>query len=354
MDWHLIIPGLEHCKAEPNCERLKNTLLRREVPTRVPFMELYQDEEIRAAILGRSLRIVEDLAELQLRLGYDTIPFRMSPTFKMARREAEDTAQLKRLQRSWVVESQGVIQSSEDFEDYPWPEVDQTIFARLDSAQRVLPEGMGITLQTSGVFENLLRLMSYQGLSEALYDSPQLVRKVADRIGDLLVRTYLQGIDCEKVIGAFYGDDMGFKTSTIISPEHLRTYILPWQRKIAHICHERGKIMVLHSCGNVEAVMEDLISFVGIDAKHSFEDAIEPVRLIKRRYGNRIGVVGGIDMDFLARQSVAEVATNTRRVLEECAPGGGYALGSGNSVANYVPVANYFAMLREGWTFRLV
>jgi hypothetical protein len=80
--------------------------------------------------------------------------------------------------------------------------------------------------------------------------------------------------------------------------------------------------MVLHSCGNVEAVMKDLISFVGIDAKHSFEDAIEPVGSVKRRYGNRIGVVGGIDMDFLARQSVAEVATYTRRVLEECAPGG--------------------------------
>lgn len=351
MDQHLIIPGLEHCKAEPNCERLKNTLLRKEVPKRVPFMELYQDDEIRTAILGRPIGNIRDIAELQLRLGYDTIPFRMSPPFRMVRKEAEDTAQLTRRGRSWVVESQGVIKNSEDFRNYLWPEVDRTIPAQLDYAQQVLPEGMGITLQTSGVFENLIRVMSYEGLSEALYDDPQLVQNVADRIGELIFRTYARVIDCEKVIGVFYGDDMGFKTSTIISPEHLRTYILPWQRRIADLCHERGKIMIIHSCGNVDAVMEDLISYVGIDAKHSFEDAIEPVGSVKKRYGDRIGVVGGIDMDFLSRQSAEEVARYSRKVLEECAPGGGYALGSGNSVANYVPVENYFAMLREGWNF---
>ena len=39
----------------------------------------------------------------------------------------------------------------------------------------------------------------------------------------------------------------------------------------------------------------------------------------------------------------------TRRCLEECAPGGGYALGSGNTIANYVPARNYLAMLAEGW-----
>lgn len=351
MDQHLIIPGLEHCKAEPNCERLKNTLLRKEVPKRVPFMELYQDDEIRAAILGRPIGGIKDIAELQLRLGYDTIPFRMSPPFRMVRQDAKDTAQLTRRGRSWVVESQGVITSREDFQNYLWPDVDRTVPAQLDYAQRVLPEGMGITLQTSGVFENLIRVMSYQGLSEALYDDPQLVKNVADRIGELIFKTYAQVIDCEKVIGVFYGDDMGFKTSTIISPEHLRTYILPWQRKLADLCHERGKIMILHSCGNVDAVMEDLISYVGIDAKHSFEDAIEPVGSVKKRYGDRIGVVGGIDMDFLSRHSAEEVARYSRKVLKECAPGGGYALGSGNSVANYVPVENYFAMLREGWNF---
>jgi len=37
-----------------------------------------------------------------------------------------------------------------------------------------------------------------------------------------------------------------------------------------------------------------------------------------------------------------------RRTLAVCQPGGGYCLGTGNSVANYIPLDNYLAMLDEG------
>jgi uroporphyrinogen decarboxylase len=70
----------------------------------------------------------------------------------------------------------------------------------------------------------------------------------------------------------------------------------------------------------------------------------------KRRYGDRIAILGGVDMDMLSRSSEEEVRAYTR-LLEECMPGGGYALGTGNTVANYIPVKNYLAMLDEGMKF---
>jgi uroporphyrinogen decarboxylase len=106
--------------------------------------------------------------------------------------------------------------------------------------------------------------------------------------------------------------------------------------------------LLLHSCGKIEAVMPDLIEGVGIDARHSFEDAITPVARAKRLYGDRIALLGGVDVDILARGSPDHVRAATRRILEACMPGGGYALGSGNSVANYVPLPNFLAMLDEG------
>jgi uroporphyrinogen decarboxylase len=54
-------------------------------------------------------------------------------------------------------------------------------------------------------------------------------------------------------------------------------------------------------------------------------------------------------MVVLARGTSEQVRARTREVLEACMPGGGFALGSGNSVANYVPIENYLAMLEEGW-----
>jgi len=112
--------------------------------------------------------------------------------------------------------------------------------------------------------------------------------------------------------------------------------------------HAHGRPVMLHACGNLSEVMGDLIHDVGIDAKHSFEDVIQPVGEFKRQYGDRVAALGGIDMDVLARGSEEEVRQYTRRVIEQCAPGGGWALGSGNSLANYVPINNFLAMLDEG------
>ncbi len=68
----------------------------------------------------------------------------------------------------------------------------------------------------------------------------------------------------------------------------------------------------------------------------------------KRKYGDRVGLIGGIDMDFLCRASEADVRGRTRETLDACHPGGGYCLGSGNSIADYLPLDNYLAMLDEG------
>lgn len=350
---HLLIPGLEHIEAEPDCERLTNALLRREIPERVPFMELIFDDETIERILQRPVKGFEDIVEAHLRLGYDTVSVRISPAFSRAYHKADDTAKLSRGQRHWAMSSSGLIRNRGDLENYPWPDIDASLAATLTSAQSVLPEGMGITLRSSGVLDNLIKLMSYEGLCEATYDDPDLVRDISDVIGNLLVETFAQVIDFSRVIGIFFGDDLGFRTSTLIGPEHLRAYIFPWLKRIVDVAHSRGKIAILHCCGNAESVMEDLISYVGVDARHSFEDAIEPVTSFKKRYGDRIGVVGGIDMDFLGRSTPDAVAAYTRRVLDECAPTGGYALGTGNSVANYIPIENYFAMLQEGWNHRI-
>ena len=76
-----------------------------------------------------------------------------------------------------------------------------------------------------------------------------------------------------------------------------------------------------------------------------------PVTEAKRRWGDRVAILGGVDVDFLCRHSPREVKERTKRILEVCSRGGGYALGSGNTIANYIPVENYLAMLEAGREF---
>ena len=62
-------------------------------------------------------------------------------------------------------------------------------------------------------------------------------------------------------------------------------------------------------------------------------------------YGDRLSFIGNIDMDVLTRGTVEDVVNATKYLINNVAPAGGFALGSGNSVASYIPLANYRAMI---------
>jgi uroporphyrinogen decarboxylase len=109
---------------------------------------------------------------------------------------------------------------------------------------------------------------------------------------------------------------------------------------------------VLHSCGCLDAVIDDVIGTIGHDGKHSYEDAITPVEQAYEQLAGRIAVIGGIDVDFVCRSAPAAVYERSRAMLERAATRGGYALGTGNSVPEYVPEENYFAMLTAVWETR--
>jgi uroporphyrinogen decarboxylase len=151
----------------------------------------------------------------------------------------------------------------------------------------------------------------------------------------------------ENLSAIFQGDDMGFRTGTLITPDQMRQYSLTWHRRFAEQAHAHGKPYFLHSCGNLQSIVEDLIETVGIDAKHSYEDAIIPVDEFHSLYGSRIGVLGGVDVNILSGASPNAVRERTRFLIETCGARGRYAIGSGNSIPSYVPPENYLAMVDE-------
>jgi uroporphyrinogen decarboxylase len=91
--------------------------------------------------------------------------------------------------------------------------------------------------------------------------------------------------------------------------------------------------------------MPDLID-CGWDAKHSFEDEIMPIWDFKAQFGQEISPLGGFDVHTLCTLTEDQVRNHTRKIIQLC--GNGYwAIGTGNSVADYVPIPNFLAMLAE-------
>lgn len=357
---------------KPDKEEFKEIILKKKISSRVHFIELHIDTEViryftekwnRKWIepsLARDRKSQEvaiiNYIECWYRLGYDclrfTSDFRFSGSLSFAskRRVGEDTALLSKKKRSWVEEEKGVITSWQGFEKYSWPSLEKLDLWPFEFTSRNLPEGMGIFASFSpGVLEVLSNeLFGFETLSYLLYDKPDLIQAAADRAGELIYGAYKKIIGLDNLIGFFQGDDMGFKTATLLSPDTLRKYILPWHKKLAQLAHNNGLLYILHNCGYCDSIMEDLIEDVKIDAKHSFEDAIMPVVEFKRKYGDRIAVLGGVDVNKLCQLKEKELRQYVREILDKCMSEGGYALGSGNSITNYIPVENYLIMLDEG------
>jgi uroporphyrinogen decarboxylase len=345
---------------KPDFGRMRQVLLRQGEPDRLPLVELLVDREMMEAVLGERIpyadprdpiarhRELEQLIQFWYCTGYDYITVQAGVPMLRWSQGAEDTAQLKHERRNWDNENAGPIMSWADFERYPWPRPEQIDYSAIEYIGRNLPDGMQmIFLGPGGQFENMAELMGLAPLALAVHDDPALVQAVADKIGELLVSLFSSVAEMDNIGALWLGDDLGYKTSTVLSPRHLRQYVFPVQKKLAAIAHARNLPFLLHSCGYLEHILPELIDEVGIDARHSYEDVIVPVGESKRRWGSRIAILGGIDVDFLCRSTEDEVRAYTRRVIEECAPGGGYALGTGNTVANYIPVRNYLAMVGE-------
>jgi len=94
--------------------------------------------------------------------------------------------------------------------------------------------------------------------------------------------------------------------------------------------------------------MRDFIDEIGFDAIHSFEDSCCPVVEYKKKYGKEIALIGGLDVDKMTRLNSTDFRKYVRYVLDECMSGGRFALGSGNSVTNFMTIENFLIMLDEG------
>ena len=238
------------------------------------------------------------------------------------------------------------ISCMDDLEGYHWPDPDSFDYSVLDKSGAMLPEGMKIVShQYDGIWEMAQKRLAdgYAGAAMLMLDDPELCKIVFDEIGSRYLR-YYEIISANEHVGAcLCNDDWGFKTQTMINPDFYREYVFPWYKKIVEVCHKNDKPVILHSCGKIDIVMDDIISDMKFDAKHSFEDAIMPVEDAYDRYHYDIAIMGGIDMDFLCRKTPAEIRMRCEKMLERAPVG--YALGSGNSIPDYVPFENYFAMI---------
>ena len=246
----------------------------------------------------------------------------------------------------------GPIQTWENFNKFPWNEISNNFWSKaekkFDALIKNLPQGMkALGGVGNGVFEISEDLVGFENLCIMMGEEPELFEKLMEKIGDVMVEIWKRFLErySEYFPICRFGDDLGFQTNTLISPHAIIEHIIPQYERVIKLVHSYDSKFLLHSCGNIFTVMDDLIN-IKINAKHSNEDNIAPYSKWIELYGDRIGLLGGIDVDILTQntsEDIYKIVIEKGKIYRELA--NGYALGSGNSIPDYVPPENYLAMI---------
>jgi len=327
-------------RREPNFENLLR-VLRREAPERPVLFELFMNMPLYELANGGKpegedeLSIARFTAKAFANLGYDYATVKSSRFgFQSGKREQKHTVSLN---------EGAVIVDEESFDAYQWPspeDYDDSWLKNMD-----LPDGMKLMVMCpGGVLENVTYLTGYDNLCLMIYDNPDLVQRIFDEVGSRLVRYYESALQYDCVGLIMSNDDWGFNTQPFLSPEHMRRFVIPWHQKIVETAHRAGRPAVLHSCGNLKTLIDDIVG-IGYNAKHSYEDNIFPIEEAYEAWHDKTALLGGIDVDFIIRRSEDEVKRRVAAMLERTRERGGWAVGTGNSVPEYIPVSQYLAMV---------
>ena len=324
--------------------------LRREQPDRVPLFECVIDEGVMDALLPGC-----DYFQFNDWIGLDNASQNRS---SWSRENVDFIDEAKGIFRdkwgvirafgpeSTPVPLEGPIKRPEDLKTYEPP--DPTADDVLGHLPEVIARYKGKKAVSAICRDSFFNPAFLRGMSQFLIDMierPNFVHELIEVALSYDIPAMVRAVEAGADVIVF-GDDYADKNSTLMSPKHFREFVLPGLKRCVDAAHDAGAFVVKHTDGNIMGVL-DMIVETGIDALNPLEPpAGMDIGLIKRKYGDRIALIGNIDCGYLLSQApVEEVRQVTRQTIEIASPGGGYMLSSSNSIHSSVRPENLLAMV---------
>lgn len=316
--------------------------LRREEPDRVPYCEVYVSRSFVTPMMGwdppavtktnfeGNEFTVDEYKAVAERLGLDNLTYVLrAPVYSEIVPGAHDT----------LFYGRGLIRSEADLAIMRLPNPhDDAMYADAETFTRnkggyaawfITRLGVGPTMLSLGIEEFCL----------ALYDDRRLVETVLDAYVDW-IEVVAERV-CQLGFDAFVTtDDIAFNNGPFFSLEMFREVVRP---RLERIAKKITIPWIFHSDGDVSLFLDDFAE-VGITAVHPIEPAAMDIRKVKTEFGDRLCLIGNVDMNLLSIGTKEQVEEVVRDLVRDVAPGGGYILSSGNSLAHYCRAENVLAM----------
>ena len=193
------------------------------------------------------------------------------------------------------------------------------------------------------LFERAWTLRGMENLMMDFYDHPEFVHELLDTIADYNIAQIDEALNYE-IDAVYFGDDWGQQHGLLMGPAAWREFIFPVLRRMYSVVRDAGKYVMIHSCGDVDELFDDLIE-IGLNCFNPFQPEVMDVPALIGKYRGRLAFYGGISTQrTLPYGSVEDVNAEVKHLLE-LGRDGGYILAPAHSVEGDVPLENMLAFI---------
>ena len=210
-----------------------------------------------------------------------------------------------------------------------------------DAARHARDAGALITVSIPGAFAEPRQLLGDEALCIAYYEQPELVADILETIGRTAERVLDRVSRAVQVDQLSVHEDLAGKSGPLIGPRQVDQFVRPYYRRAWDPLAAAGaRIFQQDSDGNVRPVIDAFLA-AGLTCMYPMEPAAGmDVVEVRRTYGGRLAMMGGIDKHVL-RRSKAEIRRELEYKLQPAMRTGGMVFGLDHRIPNGTPIESY-------------
>lgn len=227
---------------------------------------------------------------------------------------------------------------------YTWPDpLDRRFFDDIPARIERFPDRYRVFCIGFSLFERAWTLRGMENLYMDFHDHPDFVRDLLNAIAEYNIAQVRHAVRHD-IDAIYFGDDWGQQYGLLMGYPLWKQFIFPVLRRMYEAVHEAGKHVLIHSCGDVDEVFDDLVS-IGVDCFNPFQPEVMDVDSLLARYRGRMSFWGGLSTQRLLPYGTVEEVRRQTRHLIEYGINGGYILSPAHAVEGDVPLENMLAFI---------